>query len=218
MESKFDNVFGSKHVKKVEDVLLFARSKANGRRVTLPEYMSIMTEMYEGAPNPDALAAQLKYVPTYTRAYLDANNTLDVNHILGAVTLLYSRYGTAEKARLLFTAFDSDGNGYISRDEMKAAFAPFFANFYSLLEELVLNPSRYPTIKLGGDYTVYLPGLKRVFDPAKIPSLVDKAFAAADTDGDDRISRDEWLAWTSKEGALTHEWGSIGVILSRASK
>jgi Ca2+-binding EF-hand superfamily protein len=217
LEGKFGGIVGGKNVKTVDDILLFMRSKVQGRRVTVDQYKEFLKEMYEGAPDTEACERHLNNLQ-YTRHYLDAQGTLDANQILCNILLLYSGYGPTDKARLLFTAFDANDDGFISREEMKACLGLFFATFYGGLEDLVSNPGRYPTIPLVGDFKPYLPGLKRVFDPAKIPTLVDKAFTAADKDNDGRISKAEWLTWTEKEGALTEEWGSIGVLLAGVAK
>jgi len=216
MEARFDALIGGKHVKKVEDILLFMRHKSNFKRITLDDYKRIVRELYDGA-DQEALEIHLKSSDMMTAAYLDDKKTMDVNDVIGGVLMIYSRYGAAEKAQLLFTIFDADEDGFLTREELKQRLAPFFANLYTNLEILITNPGMHG-VQLPGDFKPFLPGLRKVFDPAKIPSLVDKAFAAADRDGDNRISRQEWIDWTGKDGAFTHEWGSIGILLGRTNE
>jgi Ca2+-binding EF-hand superfamily protein len=216
LESEFDQLLGSsRQVKTVEEILTFMRTKSNHSRITPARYTEIMVEMYDGC-SKELVDHSVARLPHFLPHFTGPDGLLDVNDLLGSVFMLYSRYGLSEKSQLLFSTFDDNDDGFVTKTEMNKCFKGFFQQFAGLLDGGARNPEAYGVV-LGADYTPFLPGLARVFDLAKIPTMVDKAFAAADVDNDGKISKAEWIEWTNKDNAFTSEWGSIGGLLARSA-
>jgi len=215
-ESEYDIVLTqSKHVKTIQDILSFVRRKSNYSRISIPQYQEIIRELYEGTPQ-ELSAIAVARIPFVAQHFLGPDGLIDANDLVGCIFMLYSRYGAAEKAQLLFQTFDANDDGVITREEMQRCLTTFFLQFLAMMNAGTRNPAAIGVV-LDQDYTHLLPGLAHVFDVAKIPRMVDKAFAAADENGDGVISKQEWAQWTSEENGLSSEWGSIGRLLGRSS-
>eukprot|EP00005_Dracoamoeba_jomungandri_P007923 CAMPEP_0174266214 /NCGR_PEP_ID=MMETSP0439-20130205/29409_1 /TAXON_ID=0 /ORGANISM="Stereomyxa ramosa, Strain Chinc5" /LENGTH=191 /DNA_ID=CAMNT_0015353049 /DNA_START=27 /DNA_END=599 /DNA_ORIENTATION=+ len=160
---------------------IFKRHLANGAELSKQAFVDAFAEVQEQSYNP-------VFSPDTALAIF---NVLDVDHsnsvsdkefVCGIIVL--SEGSLEEKAELAFTAFDKDGDGYLSKKELVSQIKVAY-DISLRLSKLAYSNGWGAIGKIYGSLT------HESFSNFKEREL-NKIFEA-DTDGDSKISLDEWV-------------------------
>merc|ERR1712137_117145 len=141
----------------------------------------------------------------YVFQALDTNhdNQISVGELIFGLSILSN--GTyQEKAQLLFAAFDEDGNGFLTREELTHCLHTTVEIASRIIKEnrvtSALQKGYNPALAEAS--ATYEAQKALTIEQERIPATVDYLFATCDTNNDNQISRQEWIAQCCKDPIL----------------
>jgi len=193
--------------------LLYLRQKANGsNKLSIKQITCYFEELITDKSNIEAPMWKriLNLGESSSKSVVDSDGNVDLTQFFAGF-MVFHKKPFVEKMQMVFSAVDQNGDGYLSRDEVQKFFTIILAHTLNLLKNAIVNPSHFsvsPNVAKGLQDN--LPEFEKIFDPSKVPRLVDGAFTA-DTNHDGLISHDEWSTWIETSDFKT-QWGTVSLL------
>ena len=147
----------------------------------------------------------------FTYSDVDGNKKVDVAEAIGTLSIM-SRGTRQEKAKLVFTSFDKNGDGSLSRIEVKAGFLRAFSQLRLVCKQIIdeikdeMKSTGVPSVLISIAMSNFKPD---VLYELWVGALVDSFFEKVDSNGDGKISLDEFVAAADEDDmAILLEPGS----------
>lgn len=160
------------------------------------ELCVLMATRYPGSVYSDPEWRQVVFSYSDT----DHSKTVDVQEAIACLSVM-THGSLAEKASLVFTSFDKDGNGTLSKAEIQRGFETSFACLQTAITKAVRvtkeeHKGSPPLVKKLSQKSF---SSKSLFGEW-VKMTVDTFFNEVDTDSNGAISREEFIAATEQEG------------------
>lgn len=165
------------------------------RPISQKDFDKLCDRMAELYPNSVYSSPQWRQV-IFSYSDADHSKSVDVQEAIGCLSVM-TRGSLEEKANLVFTSFDKNGDGVLSKNEVFKGFETAFASIQSAMAEAVheakdeLKKEGMPSFMVNLAFKAFNP--KLLFS-VWVQASVEEFFAQVDVDKNGQISREEFVS------------------------
>lgn len=173
----------------------FRKVSPNLSPISQEKFGKLCVRMAERYPNSVYSDPKWRQV-VFSYSDADHSKTVDVQEAIACLSVM-TRGTLEEKARLVFTAFDKDGNGSLSKAEVQRGFETSFASIQAAMAEAVhaakdeLKKEGMPGFMVNLAFKAFSP---KLLFTAWIQVSVEQFFAEVDADSNGAISLEEFVS------------------------
>ena len=202
-----EDIAGQTHfsIEEVNDLMAeFKKVSPNMAPINEKKFDTLCELMASKYPNPVySDPAYRKIIFAYSDT--DGNKKVDVAEAVGTLSIM-SRGSREEKAKVVFKSFDKNGDGTLTRGELKVGFMRCFEQLRASCKQLVddmkdeMKKTGAPSFMVNMAMSSFKPG---ILYEVWVGALLDQFILEVDSNSDGKVSFDEFVAAAGTSESMT---------------